>query len=201
MKILVTGAAGNLARNGLVNIFPRTAKKFHGDWAADDQLIGVDIVSDASKIPQGYTSYHVLDITDGSADWSPLKDVGVVINAFMTGTGDFEMARKVNVGGIETLCKKMAEYGVPRIVHCGTMNEYGPGWHSIKGLNEDLSQFPFSPNPQEAYGVKKMRTIPALKSQRDTRNAKAFLRRRGFYVRIFRLKSRSKERGFGPSDF
>src|SRR3989338_6906234 len=55
--------------------------------------------------------------------------------------------------------------------------------------------------PRGLTNVKKMRTIPAIKSQRDTRNAKAFLRRRGFYVRIFRLKSRSKELGFGPSDF
>ena len=43
--------------------------------------------------------------------------------------------------------------------------------------------------------VKKMRTIPAIKSQRNTRNAKAFLRRRSFNVRIFRLKSRSQEQG------
>ncbi len=156
-KVLVVGAAGGAARNGLAPTFNRMAAQFFGTDHGI-QLLGCDIKPENEDLRRLYDRYHGdMDITVAGRKWdSILPGVDLIVNATMAPPNSDEPTQKrIHVDGMRNLCTLAQKHGVPRIVHFSTFSVYEdpPYNHYVekmgKILTEDTVECP--PSPRSTY--------------------------------------------------
>ena len=132
MKVLVTGAAGLIGREVVVNLRESGHEPIASDLAENspDELVKLRI------------EYRSADITDFDQFLCALDDTKAVIHcaAIFDLGAPASLLSKVNVDGVETVCKACVKAGIRRLIHLSTVGVYGR--QKITPIDENAPKYP-----------------------------------------------------------